>query len=171
MKKQQLDWEKLTRMHEEYRNAEERKDYQTAFSIIKEAADMGDPIMQYNCGVYYLKGWGTDIDEVKALDWFAEAAESEFDDNEDAAYAITNAAHLAARMCYNGQGCDEKDYESAIDYYRIAALRDHLPSMYCLACMYANGQGTYDNKSHLLLSIFFLNKAKKGALRKQMNYW
>jgi len=51
-----------------------RKDYQTAFSKYTELAKEGSATAQFNLGVFYLKGQGTQKNEKQAYDWFKKSA-------------------------------------------------------------------------------------------------
>jgi TPR repeat protein len=58
---------------------------------------------------------------------------------------VPQAEYYLALMYEYGQGGVEKNFDSALEYYKRASQQNHLESMYNLALMYAYGRGCVQN--------------------------
>ena len=119
--------------------AYENKDFKTAFSEFKKAAELGDARSQYMLAVMYDNGEGTPVNKAEALKWYKKAA-----DQGDAA-----AQHNLTVMYYNGEGTPVNKAE-AFKWYKKAAEQGEANAQNNLAFMYNKGEGTPVNKAEAL---------------------
>lgn len=87
-----------------------RGEYESALRGFHALADNGDVAAQYNLGVMYLNGQGTDFDEAEALRWFKKAAEQ----------GDIRAQYNVAAMYINGTGVP-RDYVRAYKWFNVLA--------------------------------------------------
>jgi len=81
-----------------------------AYCIMRPLAEAGDADAQYNIGWMYLNGYGLQVNDNLALQWWERASEQGHAD-----------ANLSIGMLYSlGEGEVPKDLNKAIDYYLIA---------------------------------------------------
>ncbi len=109
-------------------------DVQAEFRLYSEAATSGNVLAQYNLGVAYRDGLGTDADGQQALKWFEEAAVGGDD----------TAAFNIGAMYDDGKLIPE-DNQTAIAWYDLAAQRGSTDAMINLGLMYENGEGIAAN--------------------------
>jgi G3E family GTPase/TPR repeat protein len=106
------------------------KDLKLAFEFFKSAAELGNPMAQYNLASYYENGQGVVKDMKKAFSWYCKAA-----DQGDA-----EAQHNVG-LCYeNGHGV-EKDVNKAFEFYELAANQGDVMAQASLADLYMCGNG------------------------------
>jgi len=110
--------------------ASQEKDYQTAITWYRKAAEQGYARAQVSLGVMYDIGLGVKKDYVQAVAWYRKAAEQ--------GYAA--AQYNLGVMYDHGLGV-KKDYVQAVTWYRKAAEQGYANAQYSLAFMYDNGQG------------------------------
>ena len=90
--------------------AEQRKDYDQALKLYREAAAQGNAQGQFNVGYFYRKGYAVEADPVIAAKWYRQAADQGY------ATAQNNLGFLYAE----GEGVD-RDYAMARKLYTLAA--------------------------------------------------
>lgn len=84
--------------------------FAVAYCIMRPLAESGDADAQYNVGWMYLNGYGLQVNDSLALDWWKKASEQ---GHSDASFSIG--------MLYSlGEGKVPKDEQLAIDYYLLA---------------------------------------------------
>lgn len=120
------------------------------------------PAAMWRVAKCLLHGWGIDVDENKAKQFFAEAskynyidavyfmATNVYADDEKKAFAILKKLadeHVHPGACYTlghlyakGIGC-QQDYNAAFEMTRIAAEKNHYFAMTVLSSMYLTGVG------------------------------
>lgn len=105
-------------------------DYGTAFKEFSASAETGLDMAQYNLGILYFTGRGTQKDLQQAFYWTQKAAE------QGHAGAQFNLAALYAE----GQGVKQDD-AVAFRWYHLAATGGHGEARYTLATLYQEGKG------------------------------
>lgn len=117
-------------------DAYKNNDYDTAFKAFSILASQGNDGAQYNLGVMYSKGHGTEKDDVAALKWFRKAAEQ----------GNNQAQNNLGYMYEHGQGVPQ-DYARALSLYRqssgIPVLGVH--AQHNLGLLYRDGKGVAKN--------------------------
>ena len=108
-------------------------------TLLKEKAESGDIIAQYNLGCAYAEGDGTPVDLVQAVKWFRRAADG----------GDVDAQYNLAVMYDDGDGIDE-DNEEAMKWYTAAAKQGDQFSQFNLAVMYDEGTGVGQDYSKAL---------------------
>ena len=98
-----------------------------AFERFQEAADQGLPEAQYNLGRMYAEGRGRTRDERLAMQLFNLAA------NRGSLLAMYEIGNMLAKRG------GPRDYREAAVWYRRAAEREHVDSMFRLGIIYAEG--------------------------------
>lgn len=153
-------------------------DKELAFEAFSIYAENGNPAAMNNLGVMYLKGWGTDANPSKAIEWFERAgnagcadgyvnaglyqkrsnklgeARKYFDRSTD--YFHPTGYYLLGHMAYYGEGC-KTDYEQAFKHFKDAATFGDISAIYMLGECYRDGKGVEANEE---LSKLYFNKAK-----------
>jgi len=125
--------------------AYERRDYATAYRLIKPLAEQGIAKTQYNLGVMYHKGEGIPQDYTEAMKWYQKAAEQ----------GLAAAQYNLGIMYNNGEGVPQ-DYTEAMKWYRKAAEQGHADAQYFVGAMYGTGQGVPQDS---VLAYMWLNLA------------
>ena len=113
------------------------KDYEKAAANFHIAAKAGDAYSQYVLGFCCEKGQGVEQSEKGAVKWYRKAAEQ---GEKNAIERLKNFKSLGNDY-YNGSNGKSKDYEKAVEYYRIAAEAGDAYSQYSLGFCYEKGQG------------------------------
>lgn len=85
---------------------------------------------QYNLGVLYYSGIGTEVDYPEAARWLSKAAEQGW----------AGAQFLLGTMYGKGRGV-ERDFHREAKLYRKAAEQGHALAQYNLGVLYYNGEG------------------------------
>ena len=115
-----------------------------AFPIIKNEAENGNPEAQYLLGEMYYYGYGTPMDESKAVEWY----------NRSACNGWPNAMEQLGDMYANGIEVNEDEdiaqewYVKALKEYQNRAKKGDAESLYYLAGMYYWGSGTTQDRIH-----------------------
>ncbi|MQY44663.1 hypothetical protein GAO09_01065 [Rhizobiales bacterium RZME27] len=109
-------------------------DAQSEFRLYNEAAASGNVLAQYNLGVAYRDGIGTQVSGEQALHWFEEAAVG---GDDTAAFNIGSI--------YDEGKLVPEDNQTAIAWYDLAAQRGSTDGMINLGLMYENGEGIAAN--------------------------
>ena len=100
-------------------------------AIATEATITGNDEIQFVLGDMYWKGQGTQVDFIKAAEWFQLAANQ----------GHADAQHQLGRMYNNGLGMFEKHDGMAFEWYKRAARQGHIESQYNLGLFYYYGLG------------------------------
>lgn len=87
--------------------------YAEAYCIWRHLADRGHPIAMYNIGWMYHNGFGLVIDDIKAAEWWRNAAESGLEEAEQA---------LGMLYYYGGKGVP-RDLQKSAEYLMPGAAR------------------------------------------------
>lgn len=114
--------------------AMQRGDHKAALREWLPLAEQGYAKVQFNLGMMYLQGLGTDIDTGKAIEWLTKAAKS----------GVANAQFNLGGLYARGVGTDV-DPGLAVDWFRQAAEQGHADAAYLLASAYAGGRGITQN--------------------------
>lgn len=109
-------------------------DYPAAFKEWVESAANGHLKAQYNLGVLYENGLGTEKNPVQAAKWYMVSAEGNF----------APAQYNLAVLYYYGSGLPHSK-TSALKWYMEAASQLDELAMYAVGQMYANGDGVKQN--------------------------
>lgn len=95
-------------------------DYQAAYEEWLPLAELGDAEAQYNLGVMYDEGAGTEQDLARAAEWYRKAADQGFVD----------AQINLGMMYYHGQGFTRDHAEAAKWFKRAASQGDREAAVY-----------------------------------------
>ena len=106
-------------------------DHARQLALYQRAAELGMAEAQYNCGVLYEKGEGTEIDRAKALAWYEKAARQGDRD-----------AQFACAAMYDGGPDTAEDPAKALYWYEHAARQGSVSAMFNCGNMYSKGRGT-----------------------------
>ena len=115
-----------------------------AFPIIKNEAENGNPEAQYLLGEMYYYGYGTPMDESKAVEWYNRSAEN----------GCPNAQYQLGYLYENGIEVTEDEdiarewYAKALKEYQNRADKGDAESLYNLAGMYYWGSGITQDRIH-----------------------
>ncbi|WP_133643141.1 tetratricopeptide repeat protein [Zeaxanthinibacter enoshimensis] len=133
-----------------------QKNFDKAFPLLQQAAEMGQAEAQYNLGYAYHRGMGTRIDLEKANSWYERSAAQGYN---DALYAMM--------MAYgNGDGL-EQDLEKAFSYALQCANNGDSTCMWNVANCYKQGMGTEVNLQQMLeWSVRLAQLPNPGDLQK-----
>lgn len=128
-----------------------------AIPTFRTRAEAGDAVAQYNLGVLYYDGIGTERNYKEALKWFRLAAEQ----------GDADAQNNIGIMYYHGHGVG-KNYSQAFHWYTLAAEQGHMAAQYNIAIMYEQGIGT--EKDRAKAKQWFKKAADQGyePARKRM---
>ena len=115
-------------------SAAKQGDYSAAFEEWSISAKNGHPKAQYNLGVLFENGLGTELDLLQAAKWYIVAAERDY----------APAQYNLAVLYHKGAGVPHSK-TSAMKWYRKAALQLDELAMYAIGQMHINGEGTPRN--------------------------
>lgn len=123
----------------------------THFKKFKKAARRGYLSAQYNTGKFYYFGYGTNIDQEKALYYYRKAAVK----------GVKEAQYMAGLLFITND--ELKDYNQGIKWLERAANFNHVHAAFLLGKVHAIGTGGKANyqKSDKWLSYSFDNKHNK----------
>ena len=111
--------------------------YDEAFAVIKNEAENGNPEAQYLLGEMYYFGYGTPMDESKAVEWYNRSAENGCPDAQyQLGYLYENGIEVTEDITAASEW-----YKKALDGYSDAASNGDVKSLYELARMYYVGAG------------------------------
>ncbi len=108
--------------------------------LFRRAAELGNAAAQYNCGLMYEIGRGTEKDRAKALYWYEKAARQGDRD-----------AQFSCGAMYNSGRETEEDPAKALYWYEHAARQGSVTAMFNSGNMYSKGRGTAMDKNMALL--------------------
>ena len=143
-------------------------DYMSAMSSYQQAADLGDPVANYDLGLMYEMGKNQPVDLEKAKTLYLQAADkgvltamvplgelylNEHKDKEAliwfrkaAALGDATAKYHLGAMLEKGVGT-APSISDAVQYYQQSAEQGNAKALFALANMYQYGQGIAQNKS------------------------
>ncbi len=132
-----------------------RKDYATAFTKFRSAAQQGNTKAQALVGAMYNEGLGVAQDYTEAVRWYQLAAQQ----------GDRDAQNNLGFKYSNGQGVAQ-DYKEAVRWYRLAAQQGDPNAQYNLGRMYGNGQGVLQDytRAHMWFNIAAIN-GDKGSVK------
>ena len=113
-----------------------KRDYGTAFNLLKPLAEAGDAAAQVQFGELYYNGTGVPRDIAAAMDWYQKAADQGFAEGED----------LIGDSFLWGDG-KTQDFVAALAWYRKAADQDYVDAEQALALIFKNGLGVGADQS------------------------
>lgn len=127
------------------RTAYYAKDYETAYTEFREAADQGHAAAQYFLGQMYRRGRGVERDRAAAVRWYRKAADQ----------GHARAQFRLGLMYRRGQGV-KKDLVEGARWYRKAADLGHAMARYNLGNAYRAGVGVPRNwvEAYMWFSLF-----------------
>ena len=144
----------------------EEQDYDKAEMWYGLAAAHGNSMAQYELGKMYLYGIGIEKNEALGKEYCCDAywsfrssvtdtlgfdigadvdsglVDDGYSPDKSAAYLL----YLLGRMEYAGEGV-ERNYEKAMQWYKLAAAGKHVHANYCIAKMYYAGEGVVQDYS------------------------
>ena len=170
----------------------EAQDYATALENFTQGAMLGHALAQFNLGLMYHQGIGTEQNLEDAMQLYALAAQQGIEqaqfnlglmydrgegvaqDFREAYYWYMQAAeqgsadgqYAVGTMNFYGQGM-ARNYEEAIRWYQESARQGHRDSQYNLGVMYMSGLGTERNPTVAL--TWFTMAADNGSVDAQYN--
>lgn len=122
---------------------------------LKERAQAGDTIAQYELADHYTKGTKTAQDPARAAEWFRKAAEGGH-----------NVAKARLGDCYaQGKGVPQ-DLEEAAAWYRKAAESGYVVAQTALGDCYTSGKGVQQDLAEA--AAWYRKAAEKGYVVAQM---
>lgn len=116
-----------------------------------DKARSGDRVAQYNAGVCYKFGYGTEVDSIEAYRWFRRSAEQGYAD----------AQTQMGVFFHDGYAGLEPDSKEAAKWHAKAAVQGSALSQYLLGRQYLDGDGTAANYNAAFL---WLDKAAEQNL-------
>ena len=105
-------------------------DFATSLRELRQLAEQGQPVAQYNLGIIYEYGRGVGRSDAEAVKWYRQAS----------VQGVSVAQYRLAIMYDNGWGVPPNDTE-AVKWYREAAEQGNPFAQHDLAFMYAAGTG------------------------------
>ena len=105
-------------------------DYETSLTECQPLAEEGNAEAQFCVGRLYANGFGVDMNDDLALQWYGAAA----------AQGHCEAQYNLGLMNSNGWGVPMNDVEAA-KWYALAAEQGHTQAQSSLAVLYQNGRG------------------------------
>ncbi len=146
--------------HEAYQSG----DYAMALQIMRELADQGDAVAQFNLGAMYRKGEGVPQDYAAAVEWYRKAADQ----------GNVAAQHNLGNLYHFGNGVAQ-DYSAALRWYRKAADQGDADAQFNIGLMYDNGRGVTQDyvQAHMWYNLAAarsdkMAKESRDILAKQM---
>ena len=123
---------------------------------LRERAESGDPVAQYNLGQRYRRGRGVPQDDAQAAVWYRKAA-----DQGDARAQYNFGAAYA-----DGRGVPQDDAQAAV-WFRNAANQGHARAQYHLGVSYAEGDGVPQDDAQAV--VWYRKAADQGHAIAQNN--
>ena len=132
------------------------KDYGEAVVHLSIAAEAGDAYSQYLLGFCHEKGQGVEQSLRVAAKWYIKAAEQ---GEKNAKERLENAKQLGNDY-YDGSNGKSKNYEKAVEYYRLAAEAGDAYAQYSLGWCFEKGQGIEQSVTGAV--IWYRKAAEQG---------
>lgn len=158
----------MTSLAEIYANGDDQTDIspEKAFYWYEKAAELDNPLAQYNLGQLYLRGFGTERDFEKAIYWMKKAAEngdedapgqvSEYEkmyeasknaENGDPAAQAEYASFLMKMGKTDSQVNGDKDFVESVKWAEKAAAQGNADALWTLALAYEQGRGVEEDRN------------------------
>ncbi len=126
-------------------NAMRKGDFAVAYCIMRPLAEYGDADAQYNIGWMYLNGYGLQINDSVALEWWMRASEQ---GHADASFSIG--------MLYSlGDGEVAKDLNKAIDFYLLALADGQEDAITLLQSMMMRNDQAIRSRMHSIINQYY----------------
>jgi len=146
---EELNKEEIDKLFSQAKGYHLEEQYDQAFSLFTELAELGSDNAQNHLGFYYQRGLGTPQDYEKALYWYKKAAD------QGSPYAQNNLGLLYER------GPDTlQDYGEAIHWFTKSAIQEHREAQVNLGLMYDSGHGV--KQDYELAAHWFCQAAAQG---------
>jgi len=113
--------------------------FEKAFPVLKEAAELGNPEAQYNLGYCYQAGIQVEQSITKSIKWFQKSAEQGY-----------NNGLYQMMMAYGSGKGVEQDYEKAFNYAKQCASNNDETCMFNVINCYKEGLGTEKSISKMI---------------------
>jgi uncharacterized protein len=123
-------------------------------NTLRNQAEAGDAVAQYNLGVMYAKGTDVPQDDAEAIKWVRKAAEQ----------GNVEAELILGAMYGKGRGVPQDDAE-AIMWVRKAAEQGDAKAQLILGSMYGKGRGV--PKDYAESAMWFRKAAEQGDVKAQ----
>ncbi|WP_042462226.1 tetratricopeptide repeat protein [Neobacillus dielmonensis] len=123
-----------------YYRTDEKKDHKKAFEYLTKAAEKGHPEAQILLGKMYQNGEGTDVNILKTIYWFNEAAEKH---NRAEAYLYLGVIYEEGKYI-------KQNEKTAFQMYWRATNLENVEAMFRLGIMCLEGRGTETNLDQAL---------------------
>ncbi len=127
----------------------DKKDYASAMTWFRQAAERRNPAAQTNIGWLYQNGFGVKQDYTEAMNWYRKAA------NQGNAPAQNNIGWLYQ----HGWGV-KQDYSEAANWYSTAAEQGNVKSQVRLGSLFQRGLGV--EQSYLEAMAWYSRAAENG---------
>jgi len=125
-------------------NTDIKKDLNISFKLLLSAANRGHATAQSNLGVYYIRGYGTDIDYKKAYKWYFKAAKQ----------GNIKAQYNLAEQYEDGNPDLDANSKKAVYWYRKASNQKLKEAQYKMAYLYSEGKAVkQDHKKAFSLNL------------------
>ena len=134
-------------------------DFTTAFNIWQTLAQQGDELSQFNLGVMYSRGQGTEENGDKALKWYIKSAEQ--------GYA---PAQFNLGAVYLGGKFTDEDAVKAATWWKMAAEQGFVQAQFNIASLYCQGIGVSRDQGQC--TFWYRRAASNGDThaRKMLDY-
>jgi TPR repeat protein len=130
-------------------------DFAVAYCILRPLAEEGDADAQFNIGWMYLNGYGLQVNDKLALEWWKKASQQ---GHSDASFSIG--------MLYSlGEGDVPKDKNLAIDYYLLAVEDGHEDAIAILQSMILRNDNEIRRRMHSIVTQHDLLFGKKRQVK------
>ena len=135
---------------------DEKGDYAQARAIWQHLAENGDGQAMNNLGVLFDLGQGVDLDEGRALYWFARSASA----------GHPSGMSNYGRMLEQGRGIDANPQEAA-RWFDLAARQGQPEAQYNLGLMYESGHGV--QQDHKAAAAWYSRTRSSGLCEKSQS--
>jgi TPR repeat protein len=139
-------------------DAFERGEYVTALELYETLAAQGEAEAQFQLGLMYEQGLGTDVDGQMAQRYYEQAAEQQSPQALDALGML----HL------KGEGVIQ-NFKESLRLFQQAAEQGYPPAQYNLGLAYADGKGTFRDpvRAHMWFNLASANGYPEAATSRE----
>jgi TPR repeat protein len=134
----------------------QQKNYDVAFQLYQEAANLGSANSQKALGLMYAYGRGAGQDYSQAMSWYQKAA----------LQGLAEAQNAIGVMYQHGWGATQ-DYAHALFWYQKAAEQGFVPAENGIGVLYQNGWGTAQDYAQAM--YWYQKAAAQGNAYAQFN--
>lgn len=128
------------------------KPTESDIAALRQRAEQGNPLAQYNLGISYYQGQGVIQDTVQALFWFRKAADQ----------GQADAQWELGALYGKGDGVPQ-DFAQAVAWFRKAAEQGNADAQHDLGISYNHGQGVPQDFAQA--AAWFRKAADQGQAR------